>query len=472
MGAVRRKFGMMTLFVGGIIVALNILMPSFTDPIYIKNYIVDSICLIVVAIMYVLGWLLGKYDFFSPITFFSCLYVFMFFITPIYDILTGQILWFGKDLFQYGILGSIYALIGYICFYLAYIFSFRVNSKETIINCDFEKNECTSSSRMIVLIVLGYCVCLMVNIYYMVKSGGHSILYVLTLGLLGNGDTGVVVSNLGAISMLSYSLPSFTLMYCEYGNSKFLKVLFFILMFQLQVANGFRFIVIQIIITFVFYWRLSKNKPLKVGLIISVFLLLLVSIVIMTLFRNEVRNGSGINMKGISLKSIKEALDAAFWDNLRIYKNFYAIIMVVPEKTPHLLGKQMIIYTIIMLIPRAIWTSKPGKPGTEAIKISLGMAAVKGGTAFPCIGEYYYDFGLAGILIFMTIFGLWVKKYERKLRFHNNGKIDLMKYCTLVGLILQLVIRGYTPSNFWLVVFCLIPYWFIENYKNVYGNNR
>ncbi len=458
------KAAIMILLIMMVFILLLVLFPSYDNEIYRTNYLIDVICLTVLLCMYVVGYLLDKYDFFSPITFFSFLYFFMFFITPIYDLLIGEILWFNKDLFLYGIKGSLYAFLGYLCFYAAYVLCFRGDNCDLSFNEDVRIKNSRNTRKLNVLIVMGYFICLIANMFYMTKSGGKSILYILTLGLLGSGDPNDITENLGAIGMLSYCLPSFTLMYCEYGESKLLKVLFFVLMFQLQVARGFRFIIIQIIIMFVFYWRLSRNRPFKFIQVFSVLLLLLASIIVMTMFRDAVRSGSGVNLSEISLKAVKKALDAAFWDNLRIYKNFYAIIMVVPEKTPYLLGKQMIIYTVIMLVPRAIWHNKPGNPGTTATRISLGMVAVKGGSAYPCLGEYFYEFGLPGILIFMTIFGLWTKKYEYKLRIHRSSNIDLMKYCTLVGVILQLVIRGYTPSNFWLVVFCLIPYWFIDNY--------
>ena len=281
---------------------------------------------------------------------------------------------------------------------------------------------------------------------------------------MGGSNTVNTVADIGAISMLSYALPSFTLLYMEYGKNKFLKILAFVLMFELQVARGFRFFILQIIVMFGAYYYIKTNKKPKIRQVLLLIVGAFVPLIIMTLFRTSIRSGNGMDLSIISWETISDALNAAFWENLRIYKNYYALIKVVPSATPYLHGKQMIIYTIIMLIPRAIWSGKPGNPGQIAQRIALGNVAISSGTAYPGLGEYYYEFGLMGIVFWMGIFGLWLKKIENKFRYSTSSRIDQMIYCTILGIILQLLIRGYTPSNFWMLVFALIPYWIIMTF--------
>ena len=114
------------------------------------------------------------------------------------------------------------------------------------------------------LIIIMYAVCLAANIYYLVQSSGHSIWYVFSLGLFGKGNISDEVPNLGFISMLSYSLPSCTLLYIEYGRSKILKILLFVFMFILQVERGFRFYILQIALMFISYEFIKKNKKNKI----------------------------------------------------------------------------------------------------------------------------------------------------------------------------------------------------------------
>ena len=66
----------------------------------------------------------------------------------------------------------------------------------------------------------------------------------------------------------------------------------------------------------------------------------------------------------------------------------------------------------------------------------------------------------------MFIWGAFLKKIERRYRFNMQSKIDLMIFCTVLGVVLQFTIRGYMPSNFWMLVFCIIPYWLVKKLRN------
>ncbi len=188
----------------------------------------------------------------------------------------------------------------------------------------------------------------------------------------------------------------------------------------------------------------------------------MIPVILMTLFRNEIRSGQGMDLSIVNSGSIVEALDAAVFDNFRIYKTYYGLVKAVPKMTDYLYGGQMLMYTAVMFIPRAIWPDKPGNPGTEAQLLALGQAAVDGGSAYPGLGEYYYDSGVIGVIVWSGVFGLWLSYMQRRYRYSAESPVDLMVYSTVLGLILQLVIRGYTPSNFWMVVFCMVPYWGIK----------
>ena len=190
----------------------------------------------------------------------------------------------------------------------------------------------------------------------------------------------------------------------------------------------------------------------------------MIPILLMTLFRDSIRSGGGINFSSISFNILLDAFDAAFWENLRIYKTYYGVIKAVPEMTSYLFGKQMIIYTMIMFIPRAIWKGKPGNPGTKAQELGINEIAVKSGSAYPCLGEYYYEFGILGVMFWMGIFGWWLQNLQIKYRFGAKSNVDLMIYTTIVGTILQLVIRGYTPSNFWMIIFSMLPFLIIKKF--------
>lgn len=447
-----------------LILLLEIIIYLFTelkglDIDYTTCYRVNMICLIICTIIFFSYIFKKKGDVFSPIFIFTILYVFMFFITPMYDIYNKNYLWFGVNLFDYGVKGSLIALLGYISFYFFYINgSNQKNDNKNI-------KEILNKKNHQIFIFLGYFICLLANIFYLMKNNGNSILYVLTLGALGSGGINEKLSNIGLISMLSYCLPSFTLLYLEYGRkNKIVKFIIFMIMLELQVARGFRFFIIQIAIMFGFYYFLRNNRKIKFSSIIIFGMLLMIPIFLMTLFRNSIRSGEGIDLSIISFEILQEAFDAAFWENLRIYKTYYGIIKAVPKMTDYLFGKQMIIYTMIMFIPRAIWKEKPGNPGIKAQELGINEVAVKSGSAYPCLGEYYYECGILGVIFCMSFFGWGMKNLQNKYRFEAKSKVDLMIYTTIVGTILQLVIRGYTPSNFWMIIFSMLPFWIMKKF--------
>lgn len=463
----RRKF-MHSMVIMTIISILLIIMDGNIEIIYRKTYSVLAGCIITCLTLYLIYYSEGIIDIFSPITLFTMLYVVMFYVTPIYDLLIREYTWFNVNLFDQSIRCSLYALIGYVCFFIAYKYRFIINKREKIYKKEYtgSKTICFekgNSNRILLFAVVGYFVCLLANIYYLVSSGGSSVLYILTLGMMGNSGKDTI-SNIGAISMLSYALPSFTLLYIEYGKNRFLKILSFFLMFELQVARGFRFFILQIVFMFGSYYFIKKNKKPRFSQILIVLIVTGIPLILMTVFRVSIRSGEGMDLAILSRDVLSDALDAAFWENLRIYKNFYALVKVVPSQTPYLYGAQTIIYTAIMMIPRAIWPNKPGNPGTIAQEIALGKSAVLGGSAYPALGEYYYDLGLLGIVIWMFIFGLFLSKIEDRYRYRAITKVDLMVFCTVLGNVLQFIIRGYMPSNFWMLIFCIMPYWFVGKF--------
>lgn len=463
----RRKF-MRSMVTITIISILLLIMDGNIEIMYRKTYFVLSVCIIACLILYLKYYLEGTIDIFSPITLFTMVYVVMFYVTPIYDLLIREYTWFNVNLFDQSIRCSFYALIGYVCFFIAYKYRFVTNRCEKLYKKEYTESEIIcfengNSDQILLFAVIGYFICLLANIYYLVSSGGNSVLYILTLGMMGNSGKDMT-SNIGAISMLSYALPSFTLLYVEYGKNKFLKILAFFLMFELQVARGFRFFILQIVFMFGSYYFIKEKKKPKFSQILIILTVTGIPLILMTVFRVSIRSGEGMDLAILSKDVFSDALDAAFWENLRIYKNFYAIVKVVPSQTPYLYGAQTILYTAIMMIPRAIWPNKPGNPGTVAQEIALGKSAVLGGSAYPALGEYYYDIGLLGIVIWMSIFGLFLSRIEDRYRYKAVTKVDLMVFCTVLGNVLQFVIRGYMPSNFWMLVFCIIPYWFVGKY--------
>lgn len=459
-----KKIGISFIVLGFTILSLIIFFPSDIPTIYVKNYFFTSLCLIICEILLLNRFLFYKLDIFEPIVTISFFYIVMYFITPIYDIIIGEYLWYGYDLFEFGIKGSFIALLGYLIFYIIYYLGEGINLRKKKINkITFKINNeyiINTRKKAVFFIMVMYLICFFANSFYLVKANGNNLIYLLSLGMLGDGGTeNTINAPIGFISMLSYSLPTVTLLYWEFGKNKLLKIGLFIPMLLLQVARGFRFFVIQILITFFSYYYLKNKKRPTLKTICIFILLSLIPILLMTLFRESIRNGTGVNLSEIKFSIILEGFDQAFWENLRIYKNFYGMVGVIPNLFPYVYFRQIIVGTMVMIIPRIIWPGKISTYGGEGLVTLIG-SNIASGQAYPNIGEYYYSCGIFGVIFFMGLYSLWMRRVKNK--YMNGGRISLVIFSVLLGANLQLIIRGYTPSNFWYVVFSILPAYILE----------
>ncbi len=439
-------------------ISLVVLYPSESEGRYRETYFWCSVGTMISV------FLLGKYminpgaRFYDPIVIVTILYAAMYFVTPIYDVLLEEYEWFSYDLFEYGGKSSAIALAGYLTMYFAY--RTRVVSKKTqYIISDYVMNSdnYTENNRgLIIFIVSMYAVCFLANAWYMVNYYGASLVYLLTLGMVGEASRAVNEGAIGFVSMLSYCLPTVTLMYCEYGRSRGLKIIFFVLMFILQVSRGFRFLIIQIIITFVAYYCIRSEKRIKVKQLLLYGMVLLFFLVLMTLFRDSIRGGHGIDIASFNIKMITDALDAAIWENLRIYKNYYGMVGVIPAQFDYVYGRQLIIGTIVMLVPRALWPGKISSYGGYGLTTLIGPR-IASGQAYPNLGEYYYAWGIFGVVLCMFMYGKWLKWTKERFMAKASGCLNNMLFAVMLGCNIQLIIRGYFPSSFWYLVFSLLP---------------
>ncbi len=458
------KYSSLSVFIP-IITALVLLFsfPGEADVLYQQNYIVDSIAVVAVLILVSMYIFRNGFDIFDPLYLITAIYGMMYFVTPIYDILNEEYSWYGYYLFDNGIKATLIALAGYFAFYIFYNVKFVFRRKSQLANLqEVEvKNadpDISQRDSIVLVVLIMYAFCFAANVFYLLRSGYTSLTYVLTLGMFGGEQQAAeAVSDIGFISNFSYCLPTVVLLYWEYGRSKWLKVILFVPMLMLQIARGFRFFVVQIAITFFAYWFIRKQKRPKLSQIVLAFVALMVPVFLMTLFRDSMRAGQGMEFSEFFNEDLKEVFDDTVWDNFRIYKNFYGMVGAIPEKFGYVYGRQMIIGTIVMMIPRIIWPGKISTAAGEDLAYIIGSNLKNTGQAYPNIGEYYYALGVVGVILCMILYGLWARFLKEKYMSVNAGGLNNIVFAVILGVNLQLLIRGYMPSNFWYLIFSLLP---------------
>lgn len=443
------------------ILFLVLITPTNLSPVYRNNWICDSVCFELSFFTLIFLYNKGKTDIFSPIVFVSAIYILMFFITPMYDIYVGETSVFGvTDLFNYGVKGSLVAFLGFWSFILFYLLKYQpINFTE---KDEFAYELPVSLKQNIEhLVLFAWTVDLCLGIFIVAITQGSSISYILSFGLIGNSTAfETTTTTLGFIGQFTRSIVTLYLIYFSVSNNKIGKIVLFILTAGLETINGFRYMIVILVFSLFLFHHMKEKKKISGLTLVGIVALLAIVVGVVGYTRNSVRTGFGIQMSGFTIQSI---LDAVL-GNFRIYKSYYSVIKAVPAMTNYIYFDQILIYTLVMAIPRAIWPGKPLNPGTEAQLYGMNAIAVASGFAYPCLGEYYYGFGTIGVIVFMGMLGAWQAKNSNKYRRNAVTELDFVIYCISVPLMLQLLIRGYTPSNFYLILSLFIPYWIFNSY--------
>lgn len=115
-----------------------------------------------------------------------------------------------------------------------------------------------------------------------------------------------------------------------------------------------------------------------------------------------------------------------------------------------------------MIVPRIIWPGKPYSYQAEVIRTGLNEEAVECGYAFPNLGEFYGDFGIIGAAICYMFFGKLLKRWKSFYCSKRPTRVSVLKYCILLPVCMQLIIRGAFYQNFYLVIFMVLPFWLLN----------
>lgn len=290
----------------------------------------------------------------------------------------------------------------------------------------------------------------------LIVTSGQNLKYMLTLKLSDSANSNELTrSSFQFLGVFAYMMvPSF-LYILHFGKSKVFKIIVFYLMVMSFLIRGFRFILVAVIIAPVVMVYLIKRKRPKLSQLVILFIILLLMIGFVGFIRNGIRTGEGIS-SGFNTDEIEKA----FFGNFEIFKTYYGIMKHIPKDLSYTYGQQIFLYTLIMFIPRALWPSKPEPVTRSVITTSISAYANMAGTAYPYIGEYYHEFGVAGVIAGCFILGILLKKlsvYIFRIDIHS-----IILFSSVYPLILQVLIRGYMPSNFYMILFVVLPVFLLK----------
>lgn len=423
------------------------------------NYLVVNFCIYFILWCYI--FYKKRVDILEPIVLITVIHVLLFIITPIISLYSNDILWFDQNLWGGCIKGTFFSTIGYMFFLCGYL---KGKSKKNIKHI---KNKVENPNVICKLAILIWLFCFFCNLVYL-SSEGKNILYILTLGSNGVVDTEKMnTSVFSFLAVVSYGMISAYLYIYQFSNSKAFKIILFYLMISSFMIRGFRFIIVAVIVAPLYFDYLKKNKRPGIMSVVFLFIILAVLVGVVEGTRNGLRSGQGMGNSLTALISFDYIKDVLI-ENFSIYKTYYGIIQNIPLNMNYTYGQLMFIYTLVMFIPRGIWPSKPYPISQEVNAVAVSKYASKAGTAYPYLGEYYHEFGVFGICIFSFLFGrlcAMLKRYMYSQNIHH-----LILYSSVCPLLFQVLIRGYTPSNFYMIIFTILPILILNKYS-IYASN-
>jgi oligosaccharide repeat unit polymerase len=422
-------------------------------------YLVLAISYFFVGFMLIFFSIIKKIDILEPIVLVTLLYMAIFTITPLNDVLRGDTRIYGVEMFDSCVRATMIYMFSMLAFYFGYFI--RRGNNKIIIKPVLEDSNDNKHSIIRMSFVI-WSISYMLTLFFLIAKG-RSFLYILTIGGVGGlSYTSISGAQIGFISICSYAMvPAWMYIYV-YTNNKILKFIIWFLTITSFLIRGFRFILIIMLAAPVVFYYIKKNirpKIINIALFMALFIFMIGTVGFM---RNSVRHGTVVDWENLDVGYMLNATIESF----EIYKPFYGLVNAVPKVHGYTLGKQLF-YTVVITVPRLIWPEKPLPVMKELMSVSVNSYAVRAGAAWPNIGEYYSEFGVAGCVVLMFLFGLvcsWCKKlYQSDTRTTHS----LIAYSIILPSLLQLIIRGYTPTNFYLMLLLLLPIWFIKKFHKL-----
>lgn len=391
---------------------------------------------------------------FEPYVMITVVYILVYHVAAVFQLSAGETARYGVNSTRYALIGCTFVVLGHIAFSVAYGLDSNSGSKKR--DKDFYKD--VKNERTIVKAAyIIYSFSLALYLAYQL-SRGFSLSYVLSGGLASQGQLAVNDSPLSFLSYCSYSLISAWFLIYMFGRNRTVKLATGFMMLGIVFFGGSRAPLLIPLLACAALHYIRKNSSPALTIVFVLVSALVLIFAVMQVARVGIRTGAGLDMQGVDLAGLFEP----FYAEIDDFKVYYGVFDIVPDLHLFLFGRQMILGSLTLFIPRAIWPGKPQPMIYEIINLLYGQKAVLDGVAYPNLSEYYVEFGFVGIIVCMFILGLLCRYCRDLFTEGSKSSLALALYCVIFPALFQVIIRGYMPQNFSMFVFLLAPIAFVE----------
>jgi oligosaccharide repeat unit polymerase len=375
----------------------------------------------------------------EPVFIVSAAYFLYLVYAPGSNLLAGEQYFFGKLITPLVPRGSWYASLGIVGLWIGYYLSkLGVSASRVLPRPPSSRDGASTHAVIIAALTL-----LLFGIY--LRASSLSWLQLISLGQVQQTEDWAVgaVRNQGAFRNYLYStidwLTVAYMLFLAFSRSGRRWLLpCFVCLLLIYTTIGFRYRILILAMAPAVYFCLKHRRRPGIAAMAVGTLICIAAIGIIGDLRNSFRSGAQVQLSDVSARSA----GTSFAASLDIYQPYLAIIDGFPDRHEFLWGSSFA-YLLVHPIPRSLWPEKPEAPIVGITRLTLGDAAVQSGVAYPNIGEFYANFGVAGIVIGMWLFGIVMRcSYEYMKRYSDNDWARVAYAITLPFLV-QVVSRGY-----------------------------
>ena len=316
---------------------------------------------------------------FEPFAIVTFVMILVYFVAPIFQFAAGSTSRYGVDVSKYCPIATALVMAGYFMFFIAYEFPIKRKRRGCKASGPaYHSILVFKAQKLVVWAYAIWFVAYVLNLFYYVNRG-FDLTYVILGGLTGSEDNGDIIDgNLSFLAYLKYTLLGAWMMIYAYDDNKFGKIALYILTLLCMFLGGGRMtLLIALLAPVVFYYARSGKSP-RFSYVLLAIAGLVALFAFMQVARVGLRLGTGVDVTGIS---IGEFLNP-FYAEIDDFKSYYALLGTVPQRHDFLYGSQMFLYSLVILIPRAVFPAKPDPVVHEIVYLSLGNQAVLNGNAY------------------------------------------------------------------------------------------
>jgi oligosaccharide repeat unit polymerase len=421
------------------------------DAAEINHYLILSGLLVLTVLSLVIHAVINGLDIFEPLYLISLTYLQIFVIAPWIWLIQGRTSWMSFPVMNNLPLASFYFALGYAAFLLGYCIAAKRGLEKP--SGVYEPDE--HCRHLIVRFSAFLLMLALVGGFLSMYNAGKSPLFVLTLGRVrtdtGGGLFSAASGKLLFLTMfINMLIPAFLLLFAFQKKHRWLLVPVFVVIFLINVSDGFRYRILILVFAPLVYLSLAGKRKLNLTRLAILVLAAFMLVTVIGAWRNNIRSGTQL----VSLN--KDVLLSAYMPNIEVFFPFYRILSVVPEQYGYLNGRGYL-YTFTVMVPRILWPDKPEPLERDILTLAFGETGMKSGPAYPNIGEFYIEFGVAGIMAGMFLFGLFSRWTASLYKSSRRNSFSLIGYAMLLPYYLQIVCRGHFASIFMEIVFTFGP---------------